>query len=283
MRAITAPKAIFDLTSALKREGKSIGFVPTMGALHEGHLSLIRESLEKEEVTIVSIFVNPLQFNKEVDLLQYPKTQGEDLIQLKHIGVDIVFNPSPEEFYPITPGLSIDFGSMEQVMEGKFRPGHFAGVAIAVSKFFHLIQPDRAYFGLKDLQQFLLMKKMSSEMDFPVEVVGVDTKREASGLAMSSRNQRLTPEGRGIAANLYKGLLTSKMQLERQNSIDSVRVSTLAFYEQVEKLEIEYFEIVDGATLQPVDISDAINELAICVAGYVEGIRLIDSLYLQMK
>ena len=282
MREITASGSIFNVTSALKKEGKSIGLVPTMGALHEGHFTLVRESTKVNDVTVVSIFVNPLQFNKKEDLLAYPRNLEQDLEMLESLNVDYAFTPGEKDLYPSEPSLSIRFGELENVLEGAFRPGHFAGVGVVVSKLFHIVQPDRAYFGLKDLQQFLLIKKMCVELNFPLEVMGVDTVREASGLAMSSRNLRLSEQGKAVAAKLYQGLQKARRSIEKREPVGEVVRSVMDFYNEIPELEMEYFEVVDGSTLRSVEDYEH-SELAVCLAAYVEGVRLIDNLYLQLE
>lgn len=283
MRAIIAPNEMSSICSDLRSKDRTIGLVPTMGALHEGHLVLVKASLKMNDITVVSIFVNPLQFDKHEDLANYPMTLDSDLAKLEAIGVDYVFQPSAEQFYVDEPIVSISFGRMETVLEGEFRPGHFGGVGVVVSKLFHIAQPDHSYFGLKDLQQFLLIKRMGQDLAFPVKVVGVETKREASGLAMSSRNLRLSEEGREIASKIQVGLKLSEKSILDNKEPGLVKQEALTFYQKVDELKVEYLELVDGETLMPIDNYEEISELAVCFAGYVEGVRLIDNLYLRLK
>lgn len=271
------------ICSELQVSGRSVGLVPTMGALHDGHLSLVSKSLAMNDVTVVSIFVNPLQFDKEEDLNNYPSDMQSDLSKLEAAGVDFVFKPLAADFYKAKPVVSISFGEMEQVLEGEFRPGHFGGVGVVVSKLFHIIPSNHAYFGLKDLQQFLLIKRMVEDLGFPVEVIGVETKREGSGLAMSSRNLRLSTEGKEIASMIHRGLKLAEEFVLKGKPFDEIEQEVGKFYEEVGALDIEYLAFVDGHTLTPVDSYDGLSELAVCFAGYVEGVRLIDNLYLRLK
>lgn len=283
MRAIIAPKEMESVCGELRSKGKTLGLVPTMGALHDGHLSLVRKSLNENEVTVVSIFINPLQFDKEEDLVKYPSTLDEDRSKLEAMGVDYVFQPDAEEFYPTKPAVTICFGNLEKILEGKFREGHFGGVGVVVSKLFHLIQPENAYFGLKDLQQFLLIRRMVQDLAFPLNVVGVETTREPSGLAMSSRNMRLSPEGKQVASNIYRGLNIAKEAILEFKDLRSTLQSVKFFYQGIAGLNVEYLEFVNGKDLAAIKSYDEISELAVCFAGYVEGVRLIDNLYLRLK
>lgn len=283
MRAITAPEMIYDLCLQARADGNTIGLVPTMGALHEGHFSLIKRSLRENNLTVVSIFVNPIQFNRKEDLEAYPRTLQEDLSHLKSFNVDLAFIPEVLDLYPNPPSVSISFGKMDEVLEGAFRPGHFEGVGVVVSKLFNLVNPTRAYFGKKDLQQFLLIKKMVLDLSFQVEVIGVETVREPSGLALSSRNRRLSVEGLNIASNIYKGLRMLEKALMDRKDLKTLEADILAFYDNIEGLEVEYLALVSGQDLTPMERLTDFDELAVCFAGYVEGVRLIDNLYLRLK
>lgn len=283
MRVFSAPSPLQKVLREEELNGRSIGFVPTMGALHDGHLQLVTNCNNENDISVVSIFVNPLQFNNANDLDSYPRVLQEDLEKLEKSGVDIVFTPSSEDLYPRKPQVKIDFGSLSEAMEGKFRSGHFGGVGIIVSKLFHLVSPDRAYFGLKDLQQYLLVKKLVEDLSFQIEIVGVETVRESSGLAMSSRNRRLSSEGLSIAANIFKGLERFKNGVLEALDLDDLTADVLSFYATVDGLTIEYLEVVNAEHLSPVNSYQDLNELAVCVAGYVEGVRLIDNLYLRLK
>ncbi|MFY0607361.1 MAG: pantoate--beta-alanine ligase [Cyclobacteriaceae bacterium] len=279
MEVIKHPKDIFNLTRGLQKEGKKIGLVPTMGALHLGHFSLIEAARNANDNVVVSIFVNPLQFNREEDLLNYPRTLEQDIESLKSLNVDVLYCPEASDMYLSKPKISIDFGSLADTMEGHFRPGHFSGVGVIVTKLFNQINPDRAYFGLKDLQQFLLIKKMTEELSSPVEVVGLPTARTDSGLARSSRNMRLSKNGLDISANIYQGLQLAKDRWNTHTEVEIVKAEVMEFYQAIDGLEIEYFSIVNPSDLRDLEFNNS-QSVAFCVAGYVEGVRLIDNLYL---
>ncbi|MEQ8338140.1 MAG: pantoate--beta-alanine ligase [Cyclobacteriaceae bacterium] len=280
MQLIQSPDEILVKVKDLKKKGLSIGLVPTMGALHHGHKALADQSLKENDITITSIFVNPTQFNNAEDLARYPKTLQADKQKLETWGVDILFAPQENEIYPRKPTIKLNFGKLEEVLEGKFRPGHFNGVGIIVMKFLNLVLPDRAYFGLKDFQQFLIVKELVSNFSVPTEIIGVPTQRHASGLAISSRNQNLSEKGLEIAANIYQGLnLARELILDKKGIKETIRL-TGQFYDKVDGLEIEYFEIVNSDTLLGEQITED-SPLLLSVAGYVENIRLIDNLYLQ--
>ena len=267
----------------LRKNNKRIGYVPTMGALHEGHQELIRASQAANDVTIVSIFVNRLQFNDPKDFELYPRTESEDFALLEDMGVDAVFKPAEEEIYPTVPAVSFDLGAMANVMEGQFRPGHFQGVCIVLSKFFHLVNPHEVDFGLKDLQQYLVVKRMVEDLFFNMRVNGVPTKRETSGLALSSRNLRLSDNGKLVASNIYKGLELAKAEIFSKKDVQEITSSLTEFYERIDGCTIEYCKIINARTLIPVMDYGEIEEIAVCVAAYVEGIRLIDNLYLRLN
>ena len=206
-----------------------------------------------------------------------------DMVILKKNDVDFLFAPSENDMYPSKTSISIDFGEMGNVLDGEYREGHFAGVGVVVGKLLHISNPNRAYFGLKDLQQFFLVRKMSEDLSYPVKIVGVDTVRNDDGLALSSRNARLTSKGLLIASNIHKGLQLAKKEIQENESIEFIQASVKDFYESISGLDIEYFVLVGADILQPITSYDELDELAICVAGYVDGIRLIDNLYLRLK
>ena len=280
MQVLNLPVEIFNHTLSLKSQGKSIGLVPTMGALHEGHFHLIKRARQENDVLVVSIFVNPLQFDKKEDFDKYPRAVDQDLDHLRKLGVDVAYVPSEQDMYPELPQIKLDFGYMERVMEGEFRPGHFSGVGVVVTKLFNQCNPTRAYFGLKDLQQFLLVKRLVQDLSLPLDIVGVPIVREKSGLAMSSRNQRLSQEGREIAGSIYQGLLLAKNLWMDKSSSDETNQAVNAFYKEQRGLSTEYVQIVSPDTLRPME-NNADQPAVICVAGYVEGVRLIDNLYLR--
>jgi len=256
---------------------KRIGFVPTMGALHDGHLSLVNRCKQENDVCIVSIFVNPTQFNDRRDLLSYPRTLILDCQQLASVGCDYVFTPSEIEMYPEPDNRVFDFGSIATVMEGACRPGHFNGVAQIVSKLFDIVEPDTAYFGEKDYQQVAIVRELVKQMNNPVQIVACPTLREADGLALSSRNIRLTPEQRKIAP-MIAATLKESCTFVPEKSVQEVIswVKNTLSKEQV--FRVEYFEIVDGQTLQPIlNWEDSTNPTG-CIAVFCGEVRLIDNI-----
>lgn len=267
--------------SAMKNGNRSIGLVPTMGFLHEGHLELVRASMSQNDHTVVTSFVNPLQFNNASDLTNYPVNASRDIELLKALGVDLLFMPEVSEMYEKKPIVKITFGDLGNKLEGKFRPGHFDGVGIIVSKLFHLIAPNRAYFGLKDFQQYRLIDQMTTDLSFPIEIIPVPTQREANGLAMSSRNVRLSEAGKEIASNIFKGLNIAKISVEKKLTLEQIKGELITFYDTVDGLDLEYAEVVDPDTFEELETYTPGMAVAICVAAYVEGVRLIDNLYLQ--
>lgn len=272
--------SISDLQSLLcksRNEGYSIGFVPTMGALHEGHLSLVEQSKMHNDVTVVSIFVNPTQFNNVTDLEKYPRTIDEDCKLLDDSSVDIVFIPSVEEIYPVPDNRVFDFGLLGEVMEGKFRPGHFNGVAQVVSKLFDMVKPDRAYFGEKDFQQLAIVRDMVRRYDMPVDIVAVPIMRESSGLAMSSRNRRLSDSELVAASNIYRILLESKNFYSQKSIVETINY-VVGEVNRIEYLNVEYFEIVDGNTLQAIDSWSESDYVVGCITVFCGEVRLIDNI-----
>ncbi|HON51579.1 MAG TPA: pantoate--beta-alanine ligase [Bacteroidales bacterium] len=263
----------------IKAQGKSLGFVPTMGALHQGHISLIHQSVQTCDITCASIFVNPTQFNNPHDLQTYPRTLDSDIAMLNEAGCDIVFVPEVIDMYPQgTQHIeSYNFGSLERVMEGAFRPGHFNGVAIIVKRLFDLIPADTAFFGLKDYQQVAIIRALVEQEKIPVRIVACPTVREPDGLAMSSRNMRLNAEQRKQAVEISKTLFTVQA-LVGKKSVDDVKKFVIDTLNSVPLLSVEYFEIVHQNTLQPIQNW---NEPAVaCVAVNVGDVRLIDNVLL---
>jgi pantoate--beta-alanine ligase len=260
-------------------EGKTIGFVPTMGALHEGHLTLIRQAAGENDFVVVSIFVNPIQFNNPDDLAKYPRTLEADLQKLGGTGCQLVFAPSAEEMYPEPDLTEFNFGQLEQVMEGKFRPGHFKGVAIVVKKLFEIVAPHKAYFGEKDFQQLAIIKKLVSMLQIDLEIVPCPIVREADGLAMSSRNARLTPDERAEATVIYKAL-TGVKENYSWFVPGGVRQLVMGEIQESPHFRVEYADVVDAETLQPFeDWSDA-EHAVVCVAAFIGKVRLIDNIIL---
>ena len=255
-----------------------IGLVPTMGALHQGHIDLVENSRSKTDITVVSIFVNPTQFNNPEDFKKYPVTLDSDLAKLETAGVDYVFLPSVDTMYPNLPALKMDFGDLERVLEGKFRPGHFNGVGIVVSKLFHLIRPHAAFFGQKDLQQVGIIKRLVSDLSFPLQLTVVPTRREADGLAMSSRNLRLNSSERSQALILFKSLEKAKAELlSGKKWLEVVREIENDFA-GVPSARLEYFQLIHPESFEHyVDFSPK-EKSSICVAAYIGDIRLIDNL-----
>lgn len=282
MEVIRQAGAIRALVQALRCSGKQIGFVPTMGALHQGHLALLRASALQNDITICSIFVNPTQFNNSDDYKLYPRTLEQDIELLKTVGCDYLFAPSQEEVYPQQPLLQFSFGPLEAVMEGEHRPGHFNGVATVVSKLFHIVHPHRAYFGQKDLQQVAIVKQLINGLSFDVELVRYPTVREADGLALSSRNKRLSPEQREVASSLYKALQLAKKQLLQQ-PVESIKTAVVAYLASVNQVTLEYFEIASPDTLQPVVNVQDVQEVALCLAAFVGPVRLIDNILVNLS
>ena len=271
---------IKDLQNTLQpyiEEGKKIGFVPTMGALHEGHISLVEESNKNNDITVVSVFVNPTQFNDKNDLLKYPRTLESDCRLLKVHGASIVFAPSGEEMYPEPDKRQFCYPPLDVVMEGKFRSGHFNGVCQIVSKLFDAVAPNRAYFGEKDFQQLAIIREMTAREGYLVEIIGCPIVREADGLAMSSRNMRLSLSERKNALKIFQTLSES-----RTFAGDHSIKETLGFVENAIKmvpgLTLEYFSIVDGNTLQEVASWDESSFIAGCIAVFCGEVRLIDNI-----
>lgn len=265
----------------IREKGKSIGFIPTMGALHPGHLSLVDRAKQDRHFTVCSIFVNPTQFNDPKDLDLYPRTPGKDIRMLASVGADLVFMPPPGEIYPpgLKTGLDVSFGLLDKVMEGEFRPGHFQGVAQVVKRLLDLVGPDALYLGQKDFQQVALLRNMVQQLGLPVRIVMCPTLREADGLAMSSRNVRLSPELREKAPILFETLTATKDMLEdfHPEEIEHFALGRLS----IPGFKPEYFEIVDGNTLQPVEDAAQTNYIVACTAVWAGNVRLIDNLILK--
>lgn len=262
---------------AARAEGKSIGLVPTMGALHEGHASLVRRSVEDNKVTVVSVFVNPTQFNDKSDLERYPRTLEADCALLTSLGADCVFAPSVEEVYPEPDTRVFDFTPLDKVMEGVYRPGHFNGVAQIVSKLFMYVQPDRAYFGEKDFQQLAIIREMVRQLNLKLEIVGCPIVRETDGLALSSRNALLTPEQRVTALNISKTLFIS-LEYAKEHTLEETKQMVMDTIASTEGLELEYYEVVNGVTLQTVHTWDDAEYIVGCITVYCGKVRLIDNI-----
>ncbi len=266
---------------SMQKRGVSIGLVPTMGALHKGHLSLISASKKDNKITIASVFVNPIQFNNLKDLEKYPRNLEKDMEMLEKEGCDAVFAPSEQDMYQSKPVVKMEFGNLEKVMEGAFRPGHFSGVGVVVAKLFNIIQPNHAYFGQKDLQQFLVIQQMVNDLSFPVQLHACPIIREPDGLAMSSRNTRLSKENRPVAAKIYEALLLGEKTL-REKGVEETKQAVASFLAQHKELQPEYFEIADGTSLDPVKDFSSHKKIALCTAVFLDGVRLIDNLVITL-
>lgn len=266
-------------TEALRRQGLRIGFVPTMGALHEGHLSLIRAAKAQNDVVVCSVFVNPVQFNNAEDYKLYPRLLDADAQLLAQEGCDVLFAPAAEEMYRQKAKLTFDFGELERVMEGAHRPGHFNGVATVVSKLFHLVAPHQAFFGQKDLQQFAVIQQLVLDLNFNLELVCFPIIREEDGLAMSSRNRRLTTAQRAVAPRLYQALRQLQEQLPQQ-PVAEAKAAAQAFLGTFPDIKVEYLEVVDAQTLQPIKTLSEAQTVALCLAAYLGEVRLIDNVLL---
>lgn len=263
--------------SAKKAQNCSIGFVPTMGALHKGHISLIEKACKENSLCVCSIFVNPVQFNNNEDFAKYPRTIDTDITLLNDACCEILFNPSEKEIYPEADNTVFDLGGLDKNMEGAFRKGHFNGVAMVVKKLFEIITPDKAYFGEKDFQQLAIIKYLVKNLGIPVEIISCPTVREADGLAMSSRNQRLSPEERKIAPVIYQTLLKIK-EYGISQEVEKLKKwveKEINFYPA---MQLEYFEIVNAETLAPVTFPDSTENPVACIAVNVGKIRLIDNI-----
>ncbi|MGH2666247.1 pantoate--beta-alanine ligase [Flavobacterium sp.] len=263
-------------------EKKSIGFIPTMGALHQGHLSLMDESLKNNDITVVSIFVNPTQFNNPEDLKKYPRTLESDVQKINSLNENIiVYAPSVEDIYEgNTISKHFDYDGLEFQMEGKHRPGHFDGVGTIVKKLFEIIEPTNAYFGEKDFQQLQIVKKMTEKHHLPVKIIGCKIHREANGLAMSSRNERLSKEERAKASFIFKTLTEAK-KLFGTKSAAAVTDWVSKTFQKQKMFELEYFEIADESTLLPCNRKNKSKTYRAFVAVFVNNVRLIDTISLK--
>lgn len=278
MKTVKYIKELQENLALARKTGKNIGLIPTMGALHEGHLSLIKAAARDNDFLLVTIFVNPKQFNNKADLERYPRTLESDLALLKDYSVDIVFTPSEVEMYPSKERRQFDLSPLDTVMEEKFRPGHFSGVAEIVSRLFEISSPDNAYFGLKDFQQLAIIRKMAKSLNMNFNIIACPTIREKGGLAMSSRNQLLTTEQHFAAQLIYKTLLKSK-ELKNSHSTSEIVSYVTEEINGHPLMHLEYFEIVDDESLMPVvSWESPVNKIG-CIAVQLEEIRLIDNIY----
>ena len=282
MDIIRTVKELQSRVSQERQQEKSIGLVPTMGALHAVHLSLVSRARKENDVVVVSVFVNPTQFNNKEDLRTYPRTEFHDCELLEKAGCDIVFMPSVEEVYPEPDTRVFQLGPVAEVMEGEHRPGHFNGVAQIVSKLFSFVEPDRAYFGEKDFQQIAVIRKMVELEGFKLKIVPCPIVREADGLALSSRNVRLTPEARAVAPNIARILKESRNFAASHTVAETIKYVTDNI-DQYPLMKTEYYAIVDGNTMQPVADWNESDYIVGCVTVYCGDVRLIDNIAYKNK
>lgn len=263
--------------NALRSMGKTIGLVPTMGALHDGHASLVTRAVAENDVVVVSDFVNPTQFNDKNDLVKYPRTLEADCALLDKVGATFVFAPSVDEIYPEPDTRQFSYAPLDTVMEGAFRPGHFNGVCQIVSKLFMIVEPDNAYFGEKDFQQLAIIREMVKQMQFKLQIVGCPIIREADGLALSSRNARLSAKERENALNISQTLFKSRVYAETHTVAETQKMVEDAIA-AAEGLQLEYFEIVDGNTLQRISNWEDTTYVVGCITAFCGEVRLIDNI-----
>jgi pantoate--beta-alanine ligase len=278
LQSISNVSEISRIIVDLKQQGKTIGFVPTMGALHPGHISLIEKARSENDIVVCSIFVNPTQFNDPKDLEKYPRMPEKDLAMLDEAGCNLAFLPGVEDIYPSGNNLlDIHFGKLEETMEGAFRPGHFSGVATVVDRLFKIVNANKAYFGEKDFQQLAIIRRMAHLLNHPTEVIGCPTLREPDGLAMSSRNLLLTPEQRKVAPLIYKAMQQAE-QFIPTHSPAAIIDLVIRFIEQSKLLRVQYFQLVDPTTLEDITSWENVHEVRGCIAVLTEGSRLIDNI-----
>ena len=281
MKQFTTIKELQAFLGSKTVKGKSIGFVPTMGALHDGHITLVKRSKMENDFTVCSIFINPIQFNNPEDLLKYPRNLARDAKWLGECGCDVLFAPEVAEMYPEgeEPVIDVDFGMLDKIMEGKFRPGHFKGVAIVVKKLFAIVNPTKAYFGKKDFQQLAVIRHMVSALTLPVEVVACDTVRETDGLAMSSRNMRLTIAERNLAPIVYQ-VLSKLRQKSGKLPVWELREWAIKKIQEHPEFRVEYLEIGDCVSLMPIENWSHKDRAMAFTAVFLGDVRLIDNIEL---
>lgn len=275
-------KEIRSLTTYLqdkRTQDHSIGLVPTMGALHQGHLELVKASKKGNSITVCCIFVNPTQFNNLLDLENYPRTADKDISNLKLVECDVLFYPEREEMYQKPSTIAFDFGRLDKVFEGEFRPGHFSGVALIVSKLFNIVKPSKAYFGQKDYQQFKIISRLVGELNFNIELICFPTFRESDGLAMSSRNLRLNSEERKAALIFNKALIFAKAELSKGKDFKFVQEKVRAMCLPETRVRLEYFELADAEDLNLLDKLKENGQSILLIAGFVGEVRLIDNMF----
>lgn len=277
MQVLKSKNELVSLIDSYRKEGKTIGFVPTMGALHNGHLSLVKACKKNSDITVVSIFVNPTQFNDLEDLKRYPRTLDKDTELLKTVDCDLIFAPSVEEIYPEPDTRKFDFGYIESVMEGAKRPGHFNGVGQVVSRLFDIVRPDKAFFGMKDFQQIAVIKNMVKQLNYDIQIVPCPIVREESGLALSSRNTLLSEDYKKNASHIYATLKKAR-NLASEMSVSDLKKWITDEINNNPYLETEYVEIVDDTTLKITEDWTEKGTKVACVAVYAGKIRLIDNI-----
>lgn len=277
MEIIRTVEALKASVKDARAGGKSVGLVPTMGALHAGHLSLVSRARKENDFVVVSVFVNPTQFNNKEDLRTYPRTEAADCKLLQEAGVDVAFIPSVAEIYPQEDTRVFDLGFVAEVMEGKYRPGHFNGVAQIVSKLFSYVLPDRAYFGEKDFQQIAVIRRMVEIEGFDIQIVSCPIKRELDGLALSSRNVRLTPEQRKIAPNIAR-ILSESLDFAKGHSVAETEAFVVKGVNAFPQMRVEYYSIVNGLTMQPIANWGDAPYIVGCITVYCGDVRLIDNI-----
>ncbi len=277
MKLFNTRKEINNYLISLRNEGQKIGFVPTMGALHNGHISLVKQSVAQNHTTVVSIFVNPTQFNNKHDLEKYPRNLEADIELLSNSGCEVIFAPNENEMYPEPDTRIFDFGILDKVMEGKHRPGHFNGVGQIVSKLFEAVPAHSAYFGLKDFQQLAVINQLVHQLSIPITIVPCAIVREANGLAMSSRNELLTSQQRNEAQIIYQTLLEIKnrwgtLQIDELEQLAMDKINSNAIF------KVEYFEIVNNKTLEKASLNNKPSQITACTAVFARNVRLIDNI-----
>lgn len=277
MKILSTIKQIKDEIQVLRRNGKTIGLVPTMGALHNGHVSLVKQSVADNDITFVSVFVNPTQFNDKNDLAKYPRTLDADCELLKKNGANYVFAPSVDEIYPKEDTRIFSFPPLDTVMEGIYRPGHFNGVCQIVSKLFDIVTPDKAYFGEKDFQQMAIIREMVKQLNLNVKIVSCPIVREESGLALSSRNSLLSSEEKSIAVNISK-ILKQSVEFAKEHSLAETKEFVEESINNINCFKLEYFEIVDGNRLNSLSNWDDSEYIVGCITVYCGDVRLIDNI-----
>ena len=277
MKIISKVNELREAVEVFRQAGKSVGLVPTMGALHEGHKSLVERARKENDAVVVSCFLNPTQFNNKEDLRTYPRTAEADAAMLEACGVDIAFMPTVEDIYPEPDTRVFHLGPVAEVMEGAMRPGHFNGVCQIVSKLFMMVEPDRAYFGEKDYQQIAVIRAMVKQLGFSLEIVPCPCVREADGLAKSSRNVRLTPVVRKVAPAIYRTLKES-LRFAEDHTLEQTHDWVVATLNAYPEMEVEYFSICDGITLQPLSNWNESDNIVGCITVYCGDVREIDNI-----